>query len=97
MRKPRTVFAPAILAFVAMSSLAFAQQPAPPPVGGVPADYCDSTCRAKRDNPKPNIVSPSVSPDGQVTIKVWAPNAKSVSIGGLEPKVTPAAKGEDGV
>ncbi|GGH28276.1 hypothetical protein GCM10007036_37370 [Alsobacter metallidurans] len=88
--------APAALAFLWASPLAFAQQ-AVPPVGGVPADYCDSTCRAKRANPKPEVVSPTVSPDGQVTVKIWAPEAKKVVVSGLEAKPGPAKKSEDGV
>jgi len=97
MKKHRTVFAPAILSFLIGSSLAVAQQAPSPSAGGVPADYCDSTCRAKRDNPKPEIVSPTVNADGQVTIKIWAPDAKNVSVEGLEPKVAPAEKGENGI
>ncbi len=97
MRKSSSIAATLFVMAITASPLAFAQQP--PPAAGVPADWvgCDSTCRAKRANPKPDIVSPVVSPDGVVTIKIWAPKAQSVGIGGLEDKVMPATKGEEGV
>jgi enterochelin esterase family protein len=94
MRKRPIVWA--ALLVLATSPQAFAQQPAPSG-SAVPADYCDSTCRAKRENPKPEIVSPTVSPDGAVTVKIWAPKAQSVAIDGFEAKAMPATKGEDGV
>src|SRR5262245_59603166 len=53
------------------------------PIGA--EEGCDTACRAARNNPKPNFVSPEVSPDGKVTVRVYAPKADSIGIGGLEP------------
>ena len=66
-----------------MSLPATAQEPTA--AGGVPADWvgCDSTCRARRANPKPDIVSPEVSKAGEVTVRVYAPKASSMGVGGL--------------
>lgn len=100
MRKHTRIGATLFVLALSASPFALAQQPAAPPAaGGVPADWvgCDSTCRAKRENPKPEIVSPTVSPDGVVTVKIWAPKAQNVSIGGLEAKAKAATKGDDGV
>jgi enterochelin esterase-like enzyme len=65
---------------------------------------CDTACRAARNNPRPKFVSPEVAPDGKVTVRVYAPKADSVGIGGLAPlnengesEVVTASKGEDGV
>jgi|tagenome__1003787_1003787.scaffolds.fasta_scaffold20935253_3 enterochelin esterase-like enzyme len=65
---------------------------------------CDTACRAARNNPRPKFVSPEVAPDGKVTVRVYAPKADSVGIGGLAPlnengesEVAAASKGEDGV
>jgi enterochelin esterase family protein len=65
---------------------------------------CDTACRAARNNPRPKFVSPEVSPDGRVTVRVYSPKADSVGVAGLEPlnengesAVVPATKGEDGV
>jgi enterochelin esterase-like enzyme len=97
MRKPTLIAAALMTLSLAATPLAGAQEAQQ---GNVPADWtgCDSTCRAKRENPKPDLVSPTVSPEGEVTIQVWAPKAETVEIGGLDPKMQPAAKsGEDGV
>jgi hypothetical protein len=53
------------------------------PIGA--EEGCDTACRAARNNPKPNFFSPEVSPDGKVTVRVYAPKATSIGIGGLEP------------
>jgi enterochelin esterase family protein len=65
---------------------------------------CDTACRAARNNPKPKFVSPEVSQDGKVTVRVYAPKAGTVGVGGLQPlnengesEVVAASKGEDGV
>jgi enterochelin esterase family protein len=65
---------------------------------------CDTACRAARNNPRPKFVSPEVSPEGRVTVRVYSPKADSVGVAGLEPlnengesAVVPATKGEDGV
>src|SRR3954463_11279768 len=65
---------------------------------------CDTACRAARNNPRPKFVSPEVSPDGRVTVRVYAPKAGSIGVGGLAPlnangesEVVEATKGEDGV
>src|SRR5918993_4577476 len=67
--------------------------------GGVPADWvgCDSTCRARRANPKPGIVSPEVNKAGEITIRVYAPKAAGLGVGGLQSAVAPMTKGADGV
>jgi enterochelin esterase-like enzyme len=80
-----------------MSLPATAQEPTA--AGGVPADWvgCDSTCRARRANPKPDIVSPEVSRTGEVTVRVYAPKASSMGVGGLQGEVAPMTKGADGV
>jgi len=72
------------------------------PIGA--EEGCDTACRAARNNPKPNFISPEVSPDGKVTVRVYAPKADSIGIGGLEPlnengesEVAAAKKGEDGI
>jgi enterochelin esterase-like enzyme len=71
----------------------------PPPAGGVPADWvgCDSTCRARRANPKPDVASPEVSRNGEITIRVYAPKAAALGVGGLQTEVAPMTKGDDGV
>ena len=65
---------------------------------------CDTACRAARNNPKPKFVSPEVSSDGRVTVRVFAPKADSIGVAGLAPlnengesQVVAATKGEDGV
>src|SRR3954463_6873911 len=65
---------------------------------------CDTACRAARNNPRPKFVSPEVSADGRVTVRVYAPKADSIGIAGLSPlnengesEVVAAIKGEDGV
>jgi enterochelin esterase family protein len=65
---------------------------------------CDTACRAARNNPKPKFVSPEVGKDGKVTVRIFAPKAESIAVGGLQPlnengesEVAAAAKGEDGV
>jgi enterochelin esterase-like enzyme len=65
---------------------------------------CDTACRAARNNPKPKFVSPEVSGDGRVTVRVFAPKADSIGVAGLAPlnengesEVAKATKGEDGV
>ena len=72
------------------------------PIGA--EEGCDTACRAARNNPKPNFISPEVSPDGKVTVRVYAPKANSIGIGGLEllnengeSEVAAAKKGEDGI
>jgi enterochelin esterase family protein len=67
--------------------------------GGVPADWvgCDSTCCARRANPKPDIVSPEVNKGGEITIRVYAPKAATLGVGGLQSEVAPMTKGADGV
>jgi hypothetical protein len=67
-------------------------------------DGCDTACRAARNNPKPAFISPEVGADGRVTVRVYAPKAGSIGVGGLEPlnengesRVVPATKGEDGI
>ena len=46
---------------------------------------CDTACRAARNNPKPKFVSPEVSSDGRVTVRVYAPKADSIGVAGLPP------------
>jgi enterochelin esterase-like enzyme len=65
---------------------------------------CDTACRAARNNPKPKFVSPEVSADGRVTVRVYAPKAGSIGVAGLAPlnengesEVAAATKGEDGL
>ncbi len=72
------------------------------PIGA--EEGCDTACRAARNNPKPKFISPEVGADGRVTVRVYAPEANSIGIGGLEPlnengesEVAPARKGEDGL
>jgi enterochelin esterase-like enzyme len=72
------------------------------PVGA--EEGCNTLCRAARNNPKPTFVSPEVSPDGRVTVRVYAPNANTIGVSGLEPlnengesPVAEAKKGEDGI
>ena len=84
---------------LACASDVFAQRK---PIGA--EEGCDTACRAARNNPKPNFVSPEVSPDGKVTVRVYAPKANSIGIGGLEPlnengesEVAAAKKSEDGI
>jgi enterochelin esterase-like enzyme len=94
----RWLIAVAVLAY-SYSPSVFAQ--------GKPAgadEGCDTACRAARNNPKPKFVSPEVAPDGRVTVRVFAPKAGSVGVGGLAPlnengesEVAAATKGEDGV
>ena len=31
---------------------------------------CDTACRAARNNPRPKFVSPEVTPEGRVTVRV---------------------------
>lgn len=99
MRKPHTLAAALVVLSFSAAPAAFAQD-AQPAATNVPADWtgCDSTCRAKRENPKPDLVSPTVSADGEVTIQIWAPKAEKVEIGGLDADMHPAEKGaEEGV
>ena len=84
---------------LACASDVFAQRK---PIGA--EEGCDTACRAARNNPKPNFVSPEVSLDGKVTVRVYAPKANSIGIGGLEPlnengesEVAAAKKNEDGI
>src|SRR4051794_6832928 len=84
---------------LACASDVFAQRK---PIGA--EEGCDTLCRAARNNPKPAFVSPEVSPDGKVTVRVYAPKADSIGISGLEPlnengesPVAAAKKGEDGI
>jgi enterochelin esterase-like enzyme len=72
------------------------------PIGA--EEGCNTLCRAARNNPKPSFISPEVSPDGKVTVRVYAPKAGSIGIGGLErlnengeSAVAAAKKGEDGI
>jgi enterochelin esterase family protein len=65
---------------------------------------CDTACRAARNNPRPKFISPEVSADGKVTVRVYAPKADNVGVGGLAPlnengesEIVAASKGEDGV
>src|SRR5438132_11642960 len=67
-------------ALLACASDVFAQGK---PIGA--EEGCDTACRAARNNPKPNFTSPEVSSDGKVTVRVHAPKADSIGIGGLEP------------
>jgi hypothetical protein len=50
------------------------------PIGA--EEGCNTLCRAARNNPKPKFISPEVSPDGTVTVRVYAPKANSIGIGG---------------
>jgi enterochelin esterase family protein len=72
------------------------------PIGA--EEGCLATCRAARNNPKPEFISPEVSPDGRVTVRVYAPKSDSIGISGLEPlnkngesEIVLAKKGEDGI
>src|SRR5262245_10563560 len=65
---------------------------------------CDTVCRAAKANPRPKFVSPEVGKDGKVTVRIFAPKANSIAVGGLEPlnengesEFAPATKGEDGI
>jgi enterochelin esterase family protein len=91
-------FGQAVIAAVLLLAVPATAQEAPP-AGGVPADWvgCDSTCRARRANPKPDIVSPEVGRNGEVTVRVFAPKAAAVAVGGLESQVAAMTKGADGV
>jgi hypothetical protein len=95
------------LAIVMVSALALAAASGVFAQGGKPIgaeEGCDTSCRFARNNPKPKFISPEVSPDGRVTVRVYAPKANSVGIGGLEPlnengerEVAVARRGEDGI
>ena len=92
--------------FVAVAALALASAPEVL-AQGKPAgaeEGCDTACRAARNNPKPKFVSPEVSSDGKVTVRVFAPKAGSIGVGGLQPlnengesETGVATKGADGV
>ncbi|QJP17323.1 hypothetical protein G3545_28980 [Starkeya sp. ORNL1] len=87
-----------LVAFVLSSpGLALAQQPASDT--GIPSNWvgCDSTCRAKRANPKPELVSPEIAQTGEVTVRLYAPKAEKVTLGGLKAEALPMTKGTDGV
>lgn len=88
----RIVFTSAILS-MALIVPAIAQDT------GVPANWagCDSTCRAKRDNPKPELVSPEVDASGRVTVRIFAPEAKELKITVYPAKAVPMTKSEGGV
>ena len=94
----RSKLGSAVIAATLFAGLPAAAQESPA-AGGVPADWvgCDSTCRARRANPKPDIVSPEVGRNGEVTVRVYAPKAASIGVGGLQGEVAPMAKGSDGV
>ena len=91
---------------IALGALAIVYAPEVLAQGKPPGadEGCDTACRAARNNPKPKFVSPEVSGDGRVTVRVFAPKAGSIGIGGLQPinengesAIAPAVKGEDGV
>ena len=76
---------------VMVSSVAFGQPPAgAPPAGG----------RGGRGGGRggPAYVSPEVSADGNITVRLFAPNAQQVTASGeLDGKPHPMTKGEDGI
>jgi enterochelin esterase-like enzyme len=91
---------------IAFATLAISYAPAVFAQGKPPGaeEGCDTACRAAKANPRPKFVSPEVSADGKVTVRVYSPKADSVGVGGLEPinengesPVAAATKGEDGV
>ena len=76
------------LSIVMLSAMALAGASDVFAQGGKPIgaeEGCDTTCRFARNNPKPKFISPEVGADGKVTVRVYAPKANSVGIGGLEP------------
>jgi enterochelin esterase-like enzyme len=88
---------------IAVASLAISYAPVVLAQGSPPSG-CDTACRAAKANPRPQFVSPEVGKDGKVTVRLYAPKADSVGVGGLEPingngesPVAAATKGEDGV
>src|ERR1700753_97342 len=87
-----------ILITSAVLSLAFVFSAAAQDAG-VPGNWagCDSTCRAKRENPKPELVSPEVDASGRITVRIFAPEAKEVKITVYSAKAVVMNKGEGGV
>ena len=89
-RRVGIVMSAAALA-VMVSSVAFGQPPAgAPPAGG----------RGGRGGGRggPAYVSPEVSADGNITVRLFAPNAQQVTASGeLDGKPHPMTKGEDGI
>jgi len=83
--KLRTALLP-FLIFIAAAPCALAQPPAAPPAAA-PA--------AAPGRPAP-IVSPEVAPDGNVTFRLRAPNAKEVFVSGIGRPPAPAAPGAAG-
>jgi enterochelin esterase-like enzyme len=76
----------ALFVFIAAAPCAWAQPPAAPPAAA-PA--------AAPGRPAP-IVSPEVTPDGSVTFRLRAPNAKEVFVSGIGRPPAPAAPGAAG-
>jgi enterochelin esterase-like enzyme len=77
----------ALLVFVAAAPCAFAQPPAPPQAA---APGPPSAAALMRMTP---IVSPEVAPDGRVTFRLRAPNAKEVYVSGIGQTAAPAGPG----
>ncbi len=76
----------ALFVFIAAAPCAFAQPPAAPPVAAP----------AAAPGRMAAIVSPEVAPDGNVTFRLRAPNAKEVFVSGIGRAPAPAAAGAPG-